>query len=87
MKITKTFEIGISGKYQTYRFGTSLEVVADSMNIETAEESLSRAAIDSTFEDLRAFSISDEDFRTVLAARDEELQKYRKLLSNQGKTV
>lgn len=88
-KITKTFEIGISGKYQSYRFGTTETInVPDEMELKKIEETemiLSNNVRKSTYTDIIAYVQGSEDFQLVLASRREELDRYHILLSKTGK--
>lgn len=83
MKITKICEIGITGKYQPYRFGTILEEeVKDDKQIEEDSVRLFSLARKLTIQDIIETSEIDEKFKLVMIARDEELEKYKKLLRN-----
>lgn len=87
MKITKHFEMGISGKFQTYKFGTTLEVEGDAATGEEAAEALQRAAVEATLRDIKALLETDSEFRLVWQARQEELFKFAKFQENQQKVV
>lgn len=91
-KVVKPFEMTISGKYQSYHFGTTIEAevvsletsdLADreiSETVQKAEDDLFLLAVSSTFRDIERFSKDDETFKLVVSARDEDLAKFKLLL-------
>jgi len=83
MKISKMFEIGITGKFQPYKFSTSAEIeISDKSNIDKESDKLFSLCLKSTLRDIENLAAEDEEFNLVLTARKEELNKYRKYLSN-----
>lgn len=85
MKITKSFEMGVSGKYQNYRFGTVVESDDAGKDPEQANRDLMQLAINATLNDIDMFMVADVDFKAVFLARQEELDRYKATLKAKGK--
>lgn len=87
--ITKSFEVGVSGKYQSYRFGSTETVeVSDNLKADAIEEirnNLFNNLVLSTIDDIRTYADNNEDFQLVLLSRREELDKYKILLERSNK--
>jgi len=88
IEITKTFEIGISGNYQSYRFGSAETVklpdTASNEEVEFTRVRLFDSLVESTIGDVKAYADGSEDFKLVLAARKDGLDKLRILLTKSG---
>lgn len=81
MKITKNFEMTLSGKYQSYRVGTTLEVDVPVEQKDEAAKLLAQEAIAQTMADILQFREENEAFRMVVQARADELVSYGKQLA------
>jgi uncharacterized Zn finger protein len=88
MKIGKNFEMVVSGKYQSYRFATSLEqefseeLKKDDVTLSSSD--LFALAVELTFKDIERQAATDPDFETVWAVRSKDLAQARFL---QNKTA
>jgi len=96
MKVTKTFEMGVTGKYQPYRFVTGMEMdlpvsprkvgnVTMLLPDPKDEARLFLAVVESTMNDIDQLQVTDPNFGLVYQARQEELDKYKIYLFNQKK--
>lgn len=84
MKISKTFSMTVSGKYQSYTFSTMLEAEGSAETGDEEANALFDLAKNATFADIETLAENDEEFRTVLGARREELANYRKVLDGKA---
>jgi hypothetical protein len=81
MIITKHYEIGITGKFQSRRFGTTLTVDADKISWDQAApvaEDLQKLCIKLVENDIKAMRRADPNFSIIEAAAQEELDKFVK---------
>jgi hypothetical protein len=97
MKVTKSFEMTISGKYQSYKLGTSMEMdlpesarAAGGGQYVTCSDSKDEAelflsVVNSTMADIDQLQTTDPNFGLVYQARQEELDKFKIYLANQKK--
>jgi hypothetical protein len=76
MIITKTYEVGISGKFQTRRFGTTLTVDAGKEDPATAAETLQNLCVALVNNDIKTMASTDPNFVIIQAAAQEELDKF-----------
>ncbi len=81
MIITKHYEIGITGKFQSRRFGTTLTV--DTSEVKETElskvpENLQRMCADMVSEDIKTMRKTDPNFVIIEAAAQDELDKFVK---------
>ena len=93
MRIGKSFEMVVSGKYQSYRFATSLEqdysdtLQYDDVILTSAD--LQAIAVVLTMKDIDRQAAQDPDFETVWMDRQKSLAqtKYIQNRSNGAKSV
>jgi len=89
--IIKTFDIKITGGYQSYGFGSSMTLTLpkeidplqkeDQDYISRCNAWLSGKTIDTTLEDVKAFAGDNEKFRIILAKRNTEIEMLPKNFS------
>jgi hypothetical protein len=74
MKISKSFEMTISGNYQSYKFGSSLEQeYSDESDFKLTSDDLQALAVQMVSDDIKKQAEVDPDFSVVLAARSQSL--------------
>jgi hypothetical protein len=89
MIITKHYEVGITGKFQSRRLGTTLTVDSTvdpsffaNTFLEEAGRKLQELCVVAVNRDVKALEASDPNFIIIQAAAQEELDKYVKYLDN-----
>jgi len=88
--ITKNFGLKITASYQSANFGSSMSLVLpkeidptdkdDQEYISRCNAWLSTSVIEETINDIKAFAGDNEKFRTILAARNLEIDELPKKL-------
>ena len=79
MIITKSFEVGISGKFQTRKFGTTVSTSCpDTVSSDHVKEAeiLQNLCVKLVNNDIKALAVSDPNFVIIQAAAQEELDKF-----------
>ncbi len=87
MLIKKSFEVTLSGAYQSYKFSTSIEREInvnpdDTDAVNKASDDLMAVVIDIVEKDIEAYKLKDDKFKTVLNVRADALTKAAKTLSS-----
>ena len=88
MIITKHYEVGITGKFQGRKFGTTIsadvgEIPTSSLSSdEDVSDYLQRMCVASVKNDIKTMAATDPNFVIIQAAAQEELDKYVKYLEN-----
>lgn len=88
MIITKTYEVGITGKYQPRKFVTTLSEEFPPLNTEdilSTGSYLFQVCVQSVIADMKVIADTDPDFVLIQAAAKEELNKYAIYLANIAK--
>jgi hypothetical protein len=86
MKITKTFGMTLSAKYQSYTFSTTVEAeFPQDSDAEKMNSDLSEAAVNATLNDIESFMDKDSDFKAVFFARQDELDRFKATLKAKGR--
>ena len=83
IKITKNFGIKITAEYQSFDFGSSMEIVLpreidpsnkdDQEYISRCNTWLSTNVIEETINDVKAFAGDNDKFRAILASRNKSI--------------
>jgi hypothetical protein len=84
MIITKFYEVGISGKFQTRKFGTTVTVDLPEDGYDPVKEAklLQSLCVKLVHNDIKTLAASDSNFVIIQAAAQEELDKYVKYCEN-----
>jgi hypothetical protein len=86
MIITKHYEVGITGKFQGRKFGTTLTLDTDRVEDPTdAAENLQNMCVKIVNNDIKTLAASDPNFVIIQAAAQGELDTYAKYLENAKK--
>lgn len=88
VKISKSLDLGIVGRYQSYKFQCSLEAtVGEEDDLGEVTQVLNELILSNIQTDIEHQKEVDENFKLVFLARDEDLQSYKKILTKRGVEV
>jgi hypothetical protein len=75
MKISKFFEMTISGNYQSYKFASGVEedYPSESNDLQPTSEALQDVVVRMVLDDIKKQTEIDSEFAVVLAARSQAL--------------